>query len=154
MLVRNIFSFSHNVFHSSITKCKFLSHSLLSANWLVVWCLTLFSTVVKLYHSGKCTFPCFPWVFLTHILHNMLSKPLASFPGNHCWNNGHRWERNESCCNDYHQSSERILAEPGIEPGTSCSEVRKATKWVTGLSLFSANALNLNQSEIWCLVKS
>ena len=29
----------------------------------------------------------------------------------------------ESCRNDYHQSSDRILGEPGIEPGTSCSPV-------------------------------
>ena len=29
----------------------------------------------------------------------------------------------ESCRNDYHQSLERILGEPGIEPGTSCSPV-------------------------------
>ena len=27
----------------------------------------------------------------------------------------------ESCRNDYHQSLERILGEPGIEPATSCS---------------------------------
>ena len=31
--------------------------------------------------------------------------------------------------NDYHQSSERILAEPGIEPDT-CSQVRNATEWL------------------------
>ena len=29
----------------------------------------------------------------------------------------------ESCRNDYHQSLERILGEPGIEPATSCSPV-------------------------------
>ena len=29
----------------------------------------------------------------------------------------------ESCRNDYHQSSERILGELGIEPATSCSPV-------------------------------
>ena len=29
----------------------------------------------------------------------------------------------ESCRNDYHQSSKRILGEPGIEPATSCSPV-------------------------------
>ena len=29
----------------------------------------------------------------------------------------------ESCRNDYHQSLERILSEPGIEPATSCSPV-------------------------------
>ena len=33
----------------------------------------------------------------------------------------------ESCRNDYHQSAERILAEPGIEPVISCSQVRNAT---------------------------
>ena len=32
-----------------------------------------------------------------------------------------QWDRNESCRNDYYQSSERILAEPGIEPATVCS---------------------------------
>ena len=35
-------------------------------------------------------------------------KPLAAFP--HCRNKGQRWERNECSHNDYHQSSERILA--------------------------------------------
>ena len=34
------------------------------------------------------------------------TKPLAAFPHNHCRNNGQRWERNESCRNDYRQSSE------------------------------------------------
>ena len=48
--------------------------------------------------------------------HNILSKPLTAFPHNHCRNNEQQWERNKSCHNDYHQSSERILAEQGIEP--------------------------------------
>ena len=47
------------------------------------------------------------------------SNPLV-FPQNHCRNNEQRWERNESCRNDYHKSSERILAEAGIESATSC----------------------------------
>ena len=47
---------------------------------------------------------------------NILSKPLAAFPCNYYWNDGQLSERNESCCNDYHQSSERILAESGIKP--------------------------------------
>ena len=33
------------------------------------------------------------------------------FPHNPCRNNRQRWERNESCHNDYHQSSKRILAD-------------------------------------------
>ena len=42
--------------------------------------------------------------------HNILSKPLAAFPHDHCRNNRRRRERNELCHKDYHQSSERILA--------------------------------------------
>ena len=55
--------------------------------------------------------------------HNILFKQLAAFPYNHCRNNELRRERNESCGNDYHQSSETILAKPGIEPATSCSQI-------------------------------
>ena len=51
--------------------------------------------------------------FLTGIPHNILPKPLAAFPQNHRQINGQRWERNESCRNDYHRSSEKILTEPG-----------------------------------------
>ena len=49
-----------------------------------------FSTVFQLYRSGQCTFPCFPGVLLTSIPQNILSKPLAAFPHNHCRNNGQR----------------------------------------------------------------
>ena len=104
---------------------------------LIVWCLTPFSKVFHLFHSGQCTFPCFPWVFLTSTPHNILSKPLAAFPHYHCRNNGQQLERNESCHDDYHQSSERILAKPGIEPATSCSEVQNATDWAMGPAFFS-----------------
>ena len=58
-------------------------------------------------------------IYITSTPHNILSKPLVTFPRNHCRNNGQRWERNESCCNDNHQSSERKLAELGTEPVTS-----------------------------------
>ena len=86
-------------------------------------------TVFQLNPSGQCTYPCFPGVLLTSTKHNTLSKPLAAFPHNHCQNNGQRWERNESCHNDYHQSSEGIFAEPGIEPATSCSRVCNASTY-------------------------
>ena len=79
-------------------------------------CWTSFSTVIQLYRGCQCTYPCFPRILLTSTRHNILSKPLAAFTHNHCLNNGQWWERNESCCNDYHQSSESILAELGIEP--------------------------------------
>ena len=100
---------------------------------LIVWCLTPFSTVFKLHRGGQCTYPYFYGVLLTSTPHNILSKFLVVFPHNHCRNNAQRWERNESCRNDYHQSSERTLAEPGIEPATSCSQVRNSTNWAMGL---------------------
>ena len=45
------------------------------------------------------------WSSLTSTPQNILSKPLAAFPHNHCQNNGQQWERNESCRNDYYQFS-------------------------------------------------
>ena len=43
-------------------------------------CLTVF----QLYHSGQCSYPCFPGGLLTITQLNILSKPLAAFPHNHC----------------------------------------------------------------------
>ena len=88
--------------------------------------LTPFSTLFQLYRGGQCTYACFPRGLLTGTPHSILSKPQAAFPHNHSRDNGQRRE-DESFLNDYHQSSERILAEPGIEPATSCSQVRNAT---------------------------
>ena len=47
----------------------------------------VFNTVFQLYHSGQCTYPCFPGVLLTSTPHSILSKPLAAFQHNHCRNN-------------------------------------------------------------------
>ena len=92
-----------------------------------------FSPVFQSYRDGKFTYPCFPAVLLTSTSHNILSKPLAASQHNHCRNNGQRRERNESCRSDYHQSLERILAEPGIEPAISCSQVCNTTGGAVGL---------------------
>ena len=78
--------------------------------WLIdcmVFSVPFFSTVFKLYRGGQCTHPYFPGVLLTSTPLNILSKPLPAFPHDHCWNNWQWWERNKSCRNDYHQSSER-----------------------------------------------
>ena len=42
--------------------------NLLKSDWLIVWCLTPFSTVFQLYHGGQCTYPCFVGVLLTSAL--------------------------------------------------------------------------------------
>ena len=89
--------------------------------------IVLYSTVFQLYRLGQCTYPCFPGVLITSTPRSILSKPLTAFPHNHCRNNGQRTERNKSCRKAYHQSSQRISAEPGIEPATSFSKVRNAT---------------------------
>ena len=100
--------------------------NLIMNRWLLITrCLTPFSTVFDLY---QCTCPCFPWVLLTSTPHNILYKPLAAFPHKHCLNSGQRWKRNESCRNDFHQSSERILAKPGTEPETFFPKVL-ITSW-------------------------
>ena len=67
-------------------------------------CLTQFSTGFQVHRGGQCAYLCFPGVLLTSPPHNILSKPLAAFPHNHCRNNGQRWERNKSWRNDCHQS--------------------------------------------------
>ena len=107
--------------------------------WLIVWCLNLFSTIFQLYCVNQCFYPCFPGVLLSSSPRHILSKPLAAFPHNHCRNNRQWWERNESCGNDYHQSSERIVAEQGIKPATSCSWVLCAISRAMGLCFRSLN---------------
>ena len=115
--------------HNAVPNDKILAFSK-----LIVWCLTSFLRVFHLYRGSQCTYPCIPGVLLTGIPHNILYNPVAAFPLNHCQNKGQQWQRNESCCNDYHQSLERISAEPGIEPATSCSQVLYVTNWAIGIS--------------------
>ena len=97
-------------------------------DWLIVWCLTPFSTL-----SRRTVHP--PMLSWNSFLPVIYIKPLPGFQHSHCRNNGERWQRNESCRNNYHQSSERILAKPGIEAKTSCSQVLCATEWTLGLGV-------------------
>ena len=43
---------------------------------------------------------------------------MAASAENHSRSSGQGWEKNETCRDDYRQSSERIFADPGIEPST------------------------------------
>ena len=51
--------------------------------FLIVWCLTPFSTLFQLHRDGLCTYPCVPGVLLLFTPHNILSKALAPFLHNH-----------------------------------------------------------------------
>ena len=110
---------AYSIFQDTFNKILFqqLTHdrsyrSSSEMHWLVVWCLMPFPKVFQLYRSIQCTYPCFPWVLLTNVSQNILRKPLAAFPHNRRRNNEQLWERNVSCRNDYHQSSESMLAVP------------------------------------------
>ena len=72
------------------------------------------STVFQLYCAGQCTYPCFPGVLFSSTPHNILSESLAAFLHNHCRKNRRRWERNESCRNDYRQSRKEDWPSQGL----------------------------------------
>ena len=73
----------------------------------------------------------------------------------------------ESCCNDYHQSLERILGEPGIEPATSCSPVLQSEQRGSARQMvvnvlwnfrplrvfFAARPSQISRAR-WCLLKT
>ena len=63
----------------------FIKQKIIKLLWLIVWCLTPFSTVFQLYHGGQCTYPCFSGVLLTITPPNILSKPLAAFQATGCF---------------------------------------------------------------------
>ena len=65
-----------------------LDFSVLKIDLLNVWYSISFSKVFHLYSGGQCIYSCFPGVLVTSTSHNILSKPLAAFPHNHCRNNG------------------------------------------------------------------
>ena len=71
------------------------------------YCMVLSAGLVTV----QCTCPYFSGVFLLSLLRT--SKPLAPFPHNYPRNSGPRCERNEFCCNDYHQSMKIKMVERG-----------------------------------------
>ena len=81
--------------------------------------------------------PFFPGVLINSASDNSLLKPLAAFPHNHDRNNGRRREKNKSCY--YHQSSERMSEEWGIEPAISSYQVFYDTDGSMGLSCTNEN---------------
>ena len=95
-------------------------------DWLIVWCLTPFSTVFQL----KCTFPCFPRLHLTSTLHNFFRSLSVCFPTSLC---SKQWTavRKEWILSQWLSSilGKKILVEPRIEPAISRSQVLCATDW-------------------------
>ena len=91
---------------------------------LTEWCLTPFSMLFQLYHTGQCTFPCSPAILFTSDPHNILSMPLTDFPHEYCRNND---DSNETGMNPVTITIISPWKEymywmsPWIEPATSCS---------------------------------
>ena len=81
---------------------------------LFVRCFVLFQHVFNYITVASAPIHAFLEFFFTSTLHNILSKLLLAFPHCHRRSNGQEWEENGSYSNDYHQSSERLLAEPGL----------------------------------------
>ena len=74
-------------------------------------------------------------VYFTSTPHNFLFKSLAAFPFNHRGNKGQRWKRNESCRNDYHQSSRRNWPSQGSHPRSPILKPCSLTTELPGLGL-------------------
>ena len=85
-----------------------------------------FSTIFQLYQSGKCNYPCLPGVLLTSTRNNILSKPLAAFPHNHC----RKMDSSKRGMNPVVMTifiPRKDTGQAGIKPTTSCSKVCYAT---------------------------
>ena len=103
-----IFSTLH-IYFSYVMGASAPIHAVLKLFWPVLRTLELKSVCYGVKLPSRKTFQ-----VQLYGPHNILYKPLAAFPYNHGRNNGQQWERNESCRNDYHQSLERISAEPEV----------------------------------------
>ena len=87
--------FSHNLFYHSFWLPALYSPCFvyIISSTFVVCCRMVFNavtTVFQVFLGSQCTYPCFSGVLLSSTLHNILSKPLAAFPHNHCPSNGQR----------------------------------------------------------------
>ena len=102
--------------------CAMVAKKCYEIYWLIVWCLTPFSTVFQLYRGGQCTCPRFPVVRLTSSPHNILSKSLAAFPNNHCRNNGqHIGNGRKEGCTEVNQYTPNLLRSGGYIDEASIS---------------------------------
>ena len=74
------------------------------------------------------------WVFLTSILHDILSRPLTAFQYNHCQNNRQDREMNSVTITIINPRKE-FWPRWRFEPATSCSQVFYATDRYGGSAL-------------------
>ena len=106
-------------------------------------------TSVILVHlpCNRCTCPCFPGVLLTSTPHNILSRPLAAF---------HIIIAKKMDSSDYHQSSEKILTLPEIEPVTCtlCSNVLYTIDQATGLGNAKCKQKRIDWQVLLLVIKS
>ena len=60
--------------------------------WFIVWCLTLFSTLLLLYHRGQCTYPGLLWDFFYQTSVHYSFQATGAFP--------QQWGMMQFCHND------------------------------------------------------
>ena len=75
-------------------------------------------------------------------LHNILPKSLADFPHSHSWNNGQQWQRNKSCCNDYH----RFFEGKGLRSGSNQQPLISSPVYYPLSYNYSAKIINWNNN--------
>ena len=105
-------------------------------DWLILWCLTSFSTLFQLYHSTQCKYPCYVRDSFTRTPHSILSEPLAAFSHSQSGNNG-EWGMNPVAMTIINPWKEIGLAL--IEPTTSYSRALCTTMCYMSLAFLWMN---------------
>ena len=133
-------------------------------DWLILWCLTSFSTLFQIYHSTHgsihamlqillpelhtvfflsywllshiANYPCYVRDSFTRTPRSILSEPLAAFSHSQRWNNG-EWGRNPVAMTIINPRKEIGLSL--IEPTTSYSRVLYTTMCYTSLAFLWMN---------------
>ena len=104
-------------------------------DWLIVWSLTLFSTVFQLYCCGQYTYPCVPRVVFNQYSAQYSFQATGCFPTKP-FSKQRKGVREEWILLQWLSSILRKnIGLAGIESATSCSQICNATDWAMGLGI-------------------
>ena len=131
MLVTSIFSFSHSIFKRLIPQGRQKS-GLFGKELIYCMVFNAVFSIISVTSQRPVHLSIHSWSYFHQYSVFFLSHWLLSHITTYRNNSYVVRERNESCCNNYLQSSERILTEPLFEPATSCSQVSYSTNCPTG----------------------